>query len=105
VGYAVAPVAFGNGPARRIAITASKFAFDQAEIRVRRGEPVTLVVVSPDFVHGLSVPDFGVRADGIPGRTVELTFTPTRSGRFTFLCDNFCGEGHDKMMGVLVVSE
>ena len=30
---------------------------------------------------------------------------PDRAGRFVFLCDNFCGEGHDRMTGFLVVEE
>jgi cytochrome c oxidase subunit 2 len=36
---------------------------------------------------------------------VEVTFTPDRAGRFVFLCDNFCGEGHDRMTGFLLVLE
>ena len=46
-----------------------------------------------------------MRVDLVPGKTVELTFTPDRAGRFVFLCDNFCGEGHDRMTGFLVVTE
>jgi len=30
---------------------------------------------------------------------------PEKAGRFTFLCDNFCGDGHEDMNGVIVVSE
>jgi len=89
----------------RIALSASKFEFSAKEIRVRRGRPVTLVLQTTDFAHGFSVPDFQVRVDLIPGRTVEVTFTPDKAGRFDFLCDNFCGEGHDFMMGRLVVTE
>jgi cytochrome c oxidase subunit 2 len=66
---------------------------------------VTLVLSSADFPHGFSIPDFGVRVDLVPGKTMELTFTPDRAGRFAFLCDNFCGEGHDGMTGMVVVTE
>lgn len=90
---------------QRIAVSASKFAFGAAEIRVARGRPVTLVLSATDFVHGFAVPDFKVRVDVVPGQTVELKFTPDRPGRFVFLCDNFCGEGHDRMTGFLVVTE
>jgi cytochrome c oxidase subunit II len=91
--------------AERIVVSAKKFSFDKQEIRVKKGRPVTLVLSSSDFEHGFSVPDFNVRADFVPGKTVELTFTPDRAGRFEFLCDNFCGEGHDGMSGFLVVTE
>jgi cytochrome c oxidase subunit 2 len=92
------------GP-ERIVVSAAKFDFSAAEIRVRKGRPVTLVLTSADFPHGFSVPDFGARVDLVPGKAVELTFTPDRTGRFVFLCDNFCGEGHDRMTGFLVVTE
>jgi cytochrome c oxidase subunit II len=101
-GYYAAAAGAG---AERVAVTATKFDFGAREIRVRKGRPVTFVLTTPDFVHGFSVPDFNARADLVPGKTVELTFTPDRAGRFVFLCDNFCGEGHDKMTGFLLVTE
>ena len=39
-----------------------------------------------------------------PGRPVEVTLTPGKPGRFHYLCDNFCGDGHDRMSGILVVT-
>jgi cytochrome c oxidase subunit 2 len=97
----------GLAPARaqgvRIHLALSKFAFSAHEIRVRRGVPVTLVLTTADFPHGFSVPDFNARIDAIPGKAVELRFTPDRAGRFHMLCDNFCGEGHDRMTGYVIV--
>ena len=92
-------------PPRRIALEARKYDFSATEIRVRKGEPVTFVLTTPDFVHGFSVPDFNVRADFAPGKRVEVTFTPDKTGRYTFLCDNFCGDAHDRMTGFIVVTE
>jgi cytochrome c oxidase subunit 2 len=98
--------AAANGAgAHRIAMTATKFEFSAPEIRVRRGQPVTLELTASDFAHGFSLPDFNVRVDLIPGRKVEVTFTPDRTGRFVFLCDNFCGESHDDMSGYLIVTD
>jgi cytochrome c oxidase subunit II len=105
VGYLAAPLAIGDPAPRRIPVLAAKFAFDTPEIRVRKGEAVTLVLTSPDFVHGFSVPDLDARVDLVPGRTVELELKPARPGRFVFLCDNFCGEGHDRMTGFLIVED
>lgn len=100
-----APASAADAPAHRIAVDARKFEFGPKEIRVRKGQRVTFVLTSPDFVHGFSVPDFNVRADGIPGKTVEITFVADKAGKFIYLCDNFCGEGHDKMTGFLIVTE
>lgn len=46
-----------------------------------------------------------VRVDLIPGKFVEITLIPRKAGRFHYLCDNFCGEGHDKMSGMLIVPD
>jgi len=91
--------------AQRVAITAAKFEFSAHEIRVRKGQPVTLVLTASDFAHGFDLPDFNVRADLVPGKAVTVTFTPDRAGRFVFLCDNFCGDGHDVMSGLLIVTD
>ncbi len=104
-GYFAAACAAGGAVPERIALTAMKFEFSVKEIRLKKGKPVTFVLSTPDFVHGFTVPDFNVRKDMIPGKPVEVTFTPDRAGRFVFLCDNFCGEGHDRMTGILVVTE
>lgn len=104
-GYLSAFIANGAAGPVRVKLEARKFDFSATEIRVKKGQPVTLVLSGNDFVHGFSVPDFNVRADIIPGKTVEVTFTPGRTGRFHFLCDNFCGEGHDRMAGFLVVTD
>ena len=89
--------------AERIEIRARKFEFVPAEIRLKKGRAVTLAVTAEDFVHGFNLPDFGVRRDLVPGKVVEVTLTPAAAGRFHFLCDNFCGDGHDKMSGLIIV--
>jgi cytochrome c oxidase subunit 2 len=86
-----------------IRITARKFAFLPGEITLKKGVPVTLEFVSADVVMGFNAPDFKVRADIIPGQVARLHFTPDRTGTFTFLCDIFCGDGHEGMSGTLKV--
>jgi len=34
---------------------------------------------------------------------VRIAFTPARPGEFEFVCDVFCGSGHEDMTGTLVV--
>lgn len=99
------PARAADAPVQRIELDASKFDFAPREIRVKKGSRVTIVLTSPDFVHGFAVPDFNVRADGIPGKVIEVTFVADRAGKFVYLCDNFCGEGHDRMSGFLIVTE
>jgi cytochrome c oxidase subunit 2 len=88
---------------RIIPITARKFTYEPAELTLKLNEPVIFRLTTLDVVMGFSVPDFAVRGTIIPGQTTEVPMTPTKSGEFTFLCDVFCGSGHENMDGTLRV--
>jgi cytochrome c oxidase subunit 2 len=90
---------------RTIDVVAQRFKFTPNEIRIKKGERVVLAIQSLDFVHGMNIPDFNMRADLFPGKTTRIELQPTRSGTFDFLCDNFCGEGHETMHGRFIVSD
>jgi cytochrome c oxidase subunit II len=97
-------VSAANAP-RIVRITAKKFEFDPPQIRLKRGETVVLELVTADRAHGFKLPGLGIRLDALPGEIHRLTVTPDAAGRFVFLCDVFCGEGHDEMEGHIVVEE
>lgn len=88
---------------RVIKVVARKFEFVPGQIRVRQGEPVILRFTAPEVPMGFNLPDFGIRADIVPGKPVSVAFTPDKPGTFTFLCDVFCGSGHEDMNGSLIV--
>src|SRR6266851_9128138 len=105
---AAAAGAFGAGVLAQpkeevIRITARKFAFLPGEITLRRGVPVVLEFVSADVVMGFNAPDFNIRADILPGQVSRVRFAPDKTGTFVFLCDIFCGDGHEGMSGKLKV--
>lgn len=78
---------------RRVAIKASKFEFSPAEVTVERGRPLTLVITATDYAHGFDLSDFKVRRDLIPGKEVELTFTPDKSGASCSSATTFVATG------------
>jgi len=86
-----------------IRIGARKFEFHPNKVAARVGQPLVLVLTSEDRIHGFKMPDFGVRTDIVPGQETRVRLVPDRPGSFTFLCDVFCGDGHDDMDGVLVI--
>jgi cytochrome c oxidase subunit 2 len=90
---------------REIHITAKNFAFTPDTITLKKGEPVVLVLSSQDRKHGFSLRGFGIRTDVNPGGSARVRFTPNKTGKFTFSCDIFCGEGHEEMTGTVVVTE
>jgi cytochrome c oxidase subunit 2 len=89
---------------RVIKLSARRFVFTPNTVELRRGQPVTFELTTQDVFMGMNVPDFHVRSDIVPGKTMKLSFTPDRAGMFVFVCDVFCGDGHEAMSGTLVVT-
>ena len=89
---------------RVIPVVAKKFEFVPKEIRVRRGETVILQLSAPEVPMGFNLADFRQRVVIVPGKTATLRFTADKAGSFVFLCDVFCGTGHEDMSGTLVVA-
>lgn len=85
-----------NSP-QTIEVTAKKFGYQPAEITVKRGEPVVLVIKSLDVAHGLRFRDLNLDARIDKGGTAELRFTPEKAGDFVGHCSVFCGSGHGSM--------
>ena len=92
-----------NAP-RVIELVARRFVYQPAEIELKVGERVVIAIRSLDFVHGMNIPDLNQRLDLVPGKVVQLELQPQAAGEIEFVCDNFCGDGHEEMHGRFVVS-
>jgi heme/copper-type cytochrome/quinol oxidase subunit 2 len=95
-----------------IDISADMSGFDQKEIRVKVGQPVTIRLRSLDTSmhtdgggkHQWAVDDFNASAVAPPKGTATITFTPNKIGSFTFYCDICCGgRANPTMNGKLIV--
>jgi cytochrome c oxidase subunit 2 len=73
------------------------------EIRVKQGELLTLRLSSIDVVHGFSLPEYGIKEKVYPGKVTTVTFTADKSGQFKYECFLFCRDGHEDMVGKLIV--
>jgi cytochrome c oxidase subunit 2 len=90
---------------RRVEISAKRFAFDPAEITLKKGQPVVLVVKSGDVSHGLRFRELNLELKVPKAGTAELHFTPEKVGDFVGHCAVFCGAGHGRMALTLHVVE
>ena len=90
---------------RVIKIVAQRFLFTPGEINLKKGEKVRLEFTSLDFIHGFNVPDLNIRANLPPGQITTIYLTPQKSGTYDFICDNFCGAGHEDMGGRIIVKD
>jgi cytochrome c oxidase subunit 2 len=109
VAAAVAAVADGqpaSTAARTIEVVAGEFKFEPAVIDVVEGERIVLKARATDAKkHGLAIKEFGVKST-LPktGETVSIEFTAGQPGTYTIACSVYCGSGHSRMKGRLVVS-
>jgi cytochrome c oxidase subunit II len=86
-----------------IKIVARKFTYSPNKLTLKKGVPVVLELTTVDVLMGFSVPDFNIRADIIPGQVARVRLVPDKTGTFEFLCDIFCGTGHETMNGTITV--
>jgi cytochrome c oxidase subunit 2 len=98
---------FGSAPdaPKRIDVSVKRFAYEPAEITIKKGEPVVLELTTQDVAHGLKFKELDLNTKIEKGKTSELAFTPTKTGDFVGHCSVFCGSGHGSMTLTLHVTE
>ena len=106
VGAAAFRTAFAQAEVepRVIEMTARRFTYEPNEIALKAGERVVIAIRSLDFIHGMNLPDLGMRLDLVPGRVTRLNLHPKVPGVIDFVCDNFCGDDNEEMHGRFVVT-
>lgn len=88
---------------REITMTAKKYEFSPSELRVRRGETVKLSITALDKKHGFKIEALDIDRELPKGEVVVIEFTADSAGTFPIACSKFCGFGHGKMKGQLIV--
>lgn len=86
-----------------IKIVARRWTYTPNQLTLKKGIPVVLELTTVDVLMGFSVPDFQIRADIVPGKVSRVRLLPDKVGTFAFLCDIFCGSGHETMDGTIAV--
>lgn len=67
---------------------------------------IVMQVTASDVIHAWTIPSFGVKQDGVPGRLAELWFEADREGVYFGQCSELCGKDHAYMpITVKVVSQ
>ena len=83
-------------------LAARAFAFEPV-LQLKKGESVRIYLSSYDFQHGLSIQPLNVNFQVLPGYVYVVNLTPTESGEFGLICNEYCGLGHHAMTGRIVV--
>ena len=103
VAMAAKVVAADGSDVISIKMTAKRFQYEPNNIELKAGQSAVLEITSIDFIHGLNIPDLKMRADLLPGRVTKVRVKFDKPGEYAFLCDNFCGSGHEEMEGRFIV--
>ena len=99
-----------------IRMTAGRYAFEPAVIRVQRGDTLRLRFAATDVVHGfyleghdldVTIPPLSRQVEVKRGGAMELVdevvLVAERSGKFRYRCSKTCGAMHPFMVGELAV--
>jgi len=82
-----------------------RLATDNAVV-VPVNKTIVMQVTAGDVIHSWTIPAFGVKQDGVPGRLAELWFKPEVEGVYFGQCSELCGKDHAYMpITVKVVSQ
>jgi YHS domain-containing protein len=84
-------------------IISRKYAFAPAVIKVKKDDIVKITLTSEDVAHSLAIKEYGINVSIKKGETKKIEFLADKKGVFVFRCSVFCGMGHSKMTGKLIV--
>jgi cytochrome c oxidase subunit 2 len=109
------------GAVQLITVSAERYHFEPAEIRVKAGTTVRLKITATDHAHGFKInltpegekggepglvfssPQECVRIE--EGQTTTVEFVAKKPGTYQFRCCVVCGWHHHAMKGQLVVEQ
>lgn len=83
-----------------------EFGVTSSDLYLPVNRQIDLQMTSVDVIHSFWVPEFRLKQDIVPGRTVDLRVTPSLIGEYMVRCSELCGLRHAYMEGkVNVVSQ
>lgn len=72
-------------------------------LKLKKDQTYRLHISSYDLQHGFSLQPMNMNFQILPGYDHVLTITPTTTGTFEIICNEFCGIGHHLMTGKIIV--
>ncbi len=72
-------------------------------LELQKGQSYRLHLSSMDWLHGWSLQPTNINIQVHPNYEMVITITPTKSGTFGVICNEYCGVGHSTMVGRIYV--
>jgi cytochrome c oxidase subunit 2 len=74
-------------------------------LELKKGQSYRIHLSSVDWMHGFSLQPVNINISVHPGYEHVINLTPTESGEFGIICNEYCGIGHHLMTGLIRVTE
>jgi cytochrome c oxidase subunit 2 len=95
----VAPPAGGD-----VYLQASRFQWAPI-LQLKKDQTYRFLISSTDVEHGFSLQPDNVNFQVLPDYITSLKMTPHEAGVYTVVCNEFCGLGHQVMVGRIIVTD
>lgn len=82
-----------------VALIARQFQFDPDKIVVPVNARIDFYVTSADVIHGFELPGTDVNVEVLPGYVAHVFATFHKPHEYLVVCDQYCGIGHQNMIG------
>src|SRR5699024_6537223 len=83
---------------------AQMWSFEPNEIFLPVGAEVDIYLTSKDVVHGYHINDVSLNMMAVPGGVNKKTVTFKKPGVYKIVCHEYCGSGHQHMLGEIIVN-
>lgn len=74
-------------------------------LQLELGQEYRLHLSSLDVLHGFSLQPVNLNFMAMPGYDYVIKLTPTTTGEFSIVCNEYCLYGHHLMVGKIIVEE
>jgi cytochrome c oxidase subunit 2 len=72
-------------------------------LELEKGKSYRLHLSSMDWQHGFSLQPENINLQIVPNYEMVITVTPTRTGEYAIVCNEYCGINHHNMVGKIYV--
>lgn len=72
-------------------------------LELEKGKNYRLNLTSQEMKHAIVVYELKLMHRMKPGEFKTVQFSPIKAGRFKLICGDFCGPGHARMIGEIIV--
>lgn len=84
-------------------ILARNYDFGNFTLELEQGQSYNLKLASKDMKHAIVVRELKLMNRIKVGEIKTIVFVPEKAGTFNMVCGEFCGIGHAKMAGKIIV--